>query len=234
MVGDHRPREPVPPEAHRGVQLLDGRLGIVGDACVLAPGQRAVDRLTGAQDVARSSPAPLNAEEHVGLELDCLIAPCRFCSVLICAQRPFPGHASIIKRGLAHQIDLDRPAGARGGPHQRVVGILVGGRSGVRRDRIRAAARAHRQRITNDGPARWGLPRGDERVRPRFIDPVTGDSDPEWTEAETACAAVEQRAEHAGRVKPRHAQPVDGAVRGHERTRVAVTVTRRSALEQTP
>jgi len=47
--------------------------------------ERAVDRLTGVQDVAGSSPAPLNADQHVGLQLDCLIGSRRLGSMLIFA-----------------------------------------------------------------------------------------------------------------------------------------------------
>ena len=140
----------------------------------------------------------------------------------ICAQRPLAGNAAIIERRLAHEVDLDRAVDALGGAHEHVVGVLVGGRPRVGCDRILPAAGPHRQRVAHDHPAGGRLPRGHERVGPRLVDPVAGDVDPERGEPEAARAAVEQRAEHARRVEARDAQPVDRAVRGHERARVAV------------
>ena len=46
--------------------------------------------------------------------------------------------------------------------------------------------------------------------------------DPERPEPERAGSAIEQRPEHAGRVEPRHAQPVDRAVGRHQRAGVTV------------
>ena len=149
-------------------------------------------------------------------------APVGVGSMPIRAQRPLAGKAAIVEPGLAHEVDLDPAVDALGGPHERVVRILVRWRSGVGCDRVLAAARSHRQRVAHDDPARRRLPRRHQRVGPRLIDPVTGDVDPEWGEPEAARAAVEQRTEHARRVEPRDAQPVDRAVRGHKRARVAV------------
>jgi hypothetical protein len=222
VVGDRRAGEPVAPEARGRVELSGGLVGGGRDERFVAPGQRAVHRLAGAQDVAGPSPASLDAHEHVGLEPECLVAAGRIRSMPIWAQRPPAGNAPIVERGLAHEIDLHTAVDAFGGPHERVIGVLVGWRSRVRGNRVLATARSHRERVADDHPARRGLPGSDKRVGPGLVDPVTGNVDPERREPEAARAAVEQGTEHARRVEPRDAQPVDRAVRGHQRARVAV------------
>jgi hypothetical protein len=58
---------------------------------------------------------------------------------------------------LARQIDPDRPARPRVGPHQRVVGVLVGGPTGLGCHRVLSAPWAHRQAAaTPRGIAGWG------------------------------------------------------------------------------
>ena len=222
VVGDRRAGEPVAPEPRRRRELIGGLVGGGGDQRFVAPCQCAIDGLAGAQHVAGPSPAGLDAHEHVGLQPECLVAAGRIRSMPIRPKRPLAGNAPVVERGLAHQIDLDAAVDALGGPHERVVGILVGRRSGVGCHRVLPAPRSHRQRVAHDHPTRRRLPRRHQRVGPRLVDPVTGDVDPEWAEPEAARAAVEQGTEHARRVEPRDAQPVDRAVRGHERARVAV------------
>ena len=222
MVRDRRAGEPVAPEARGRVELIGGLIGGGGHERFVAPCQCAIDGLAGAQDVAGSSPASLDADEHVGLEPECLVAAGRVRSMPIRAQRPPAGNAPIVERGLADEIDLHTAVDAFGGPHERVIGVLVGWRSRVRCNRVLATARSHRERVADDHPARRGLPGSDKRVGPGLIDPVTGNVDPEWAEPEAARAAVEQGTEHARRVEPRDAQPVDRAVRCYERARVAV------------
>ena len=138
------------------------------------------------------------------------------------AQRPLAGMAAVVEPGLAYEVDLDTAVDAVGRPHERVVRILVRWRPAVGRDRVLATARSDRQRVAHDDPARRRLPRRQQRVRPGLVDPVPGHVDPERPEPEAARAAVEQCTEHAGRIEPRDAQPVDRAVRGHQRARVAV------------
>jgi hypothetical protein len=78
--------------------------------------------------VAGSSPAALDAEQHVSLQLNGLIRSWRLGPMLILAEPPVSGDAAIVERRLADEVDLDHPADAPGGPHQRVVGVLIGRR----------------------------------------------------------------------------------------------------------
>jgi hypothetical protein len=117
------------------------------------------------------------------------------------AQRPVAGIAAVVERGLAHEVDLHRAVDASRGADERVVGVLVERRSRVRGDRILPTARTHRQRVAHDHPAGGRLPRRDDRVGPRLVDPVARDVDPERTEPEAARAAVEQRPNTLGESK---------------------------------
>ena len=94
----------------------------------------------------------------------------------------------------------------------RVCGVIVSSPS----------ARAHRQRVAHDRPPRRRLPCRHQRVGPRLIGPAAGHVDPERAETERAGATVQQRPEHARRVKPRDAQPVDRPVGRHQRARMTV------------
>ncbi len=57
---------------------------------------------------------------------------------------------------------------------------------------------------------------------PGLVDPGARDVDPEGSEAERTGLAIKQRPEDAGRVEPRHAEPVDRPVGRHQGAGVAV------------
>jgi hypothetical protein len=97
-----------------------------------------------------SSAPTFDADEQVRLQLECLPGPAHLRVVAICVQRPLARNAAVIERRLADEVDLHHPVDARGRPHEGVVGILVGGWAGVGRDGIFAAARPHRQGVTDD------------------------------------------------------------------------------------
>ena len=107
-------------------------------------------------------------------------------------------------------------------PHQQVVGVVVGRGPGVRRDLVLALTRAHRQGVADLDPAGRGLPGRDQGVGPGLVGPRRRDVDAERPQPEQPGLAVEQRAEHARRVEPGHAQPVHAAVGGDQRAGVAV------------
>ena len=79
------------------------------------------------------------------------------------------GVAAVVEDRLADELDLDAALDALDGAHEHVVGVVVGRRARVRRDRVLAAPRAHRQRVAHDDPAARRLPRRDERVRARLV-----------------------------------------------------------------
>ena len=178
--------------------------------------------LPGLQHVPAPGVVRLDPDQHVGLQRDPLAGASRLGTVAILAERPLARYAAVIESWLADELDLDAPLEALDGPHEHMLGVLVGRRASVRRDRVLATARAHRQRVTDDCPSGRRLPGGDQRVRPGFVGPVARHVDPERAEPEGARAPVEKRSKHTRRVKPRHAQPIDRSVRRNERPGVAV------------
>ena len=130
--------------------------------------------------------------------------------------------AAVVEDRLADELDLDPAVEALHGAHEHVVGVVVGGRARVRRDLVLVIVRAHRQRRADDDPAVRRLPRRLEDVRSRDVHTRRRVVDAERRQSERPGTTIEQAAEHARRVEPRHAEPVDRAVRGDERPGVAV------------
>ena len=194
-----------------------------GDGQALGPRQRAPELLALAQDVPGPDPVGLDPQLHAGPQphglagaagVGHLPAPVH--------QRPVGQGAAVVEDGLADQLHLDLALQAAGRPHQQVVGVVVGRGPGVRRDLVLAHPRAHRQGVADLDPAGRRLPGRDQRVGPGLVDPRRRDVDAERPQPEGAGLPVEQRPEHARRVEPGHAQPVDGAVGGDQRAGVAV------------
>ena len=142
------------------------------------------------------------------------------------------GVAAVVEGGLADELDLDAAVEALDRPHEQVVGVVVGGRPRVRRDRVLVIPRAQRQRVAHDDPARRRLPGRLEDVRPGHVGARRRVVDAERAEAEEPRLPVEEAAEDARRVEARDAEPVDRAVGRDERARCGSrrgTRSRRSA-----
>ena len=189
----------------------------------LRPRQRAVHLVTRAQDAAGPRRVALDAERQVRAQADPLsraLGDRR--PALAAVERPLGRRAAVVEHRLADELDLHDPAEAAGGAHEQVLAVVVRRRAGVGRHRVLAAPRAHDERLAHLEPPGRHLPRRDEHVRAGLVDPLGRHVDAERREAEVARLAVEQRAEHAGRVERGHAQPLDRAVGRHERAGVAV------------
>jgi len=141
---------------------------------------------------------------------------------VVADERPLGRLAAVVEDGLADEFDLDASRDALDRADEQVIRVVVGGRAGVRCDRVFPGRRAHRQRVPDDDPAVRGLPGRLEHVRPWLVDDGGRMIDPERCEAEEAGLAVEQAAEDARRVERGHAEPVDRSVGRHERPCVAV------------
>jgi hypothetical protein len=189
----------------------------------VVPRKGAVGPVAGLEHVACPNSIFLDPEVQIGLQADRRAGTRRIGGVAIVADhRPFPRLPAVVEGGLAHELHLDLPFEALDGADQHVVGVVVGGRPGVRGDRVLVLARAHGQRVADDYPAARRLPRRLEHIRPRLVDDCSGVVDPERREAEEPCLAVEQTAEDARRIETWHAEPVDRPVGGDERSRMAV------------
>ena len=223
MIGDPRPTQPVPPE-HRGAGNAVVRL-IEVFRCreTLAPRERAVQPLAGAQHVTGSHPVAFDAQVHVRAEPDREVGTFRIGGVEGPIQQGPVGRCpAVVEDRLADQFHLDPAVDALGRAHQHVTGIVVRRRARVRGDRVGPERRPHDQGIADDDPTRRRFPRGLEHVRARFVAVGARDVDAERAKAKRARPTIEQTREHARRVELGHAQPVHAAVGSDERTRVAV------------
>ena len=117
------------------------------------------------------------------------------------------GDAAVVEDGLADELDLDAAVDALDRPDEHVVGVVVGGRPRVRRDRVLVVPRPDRERVADDDPARRGLPRRHEDVRARLV--------------RTGRRMVDRRTDRSGR------RPPPG--RARSRTRSASRTTGRRA-----
>ena len=211
------------PEPGRGGQAIARLLDVVRRCEAPGPRQRAVHAVARPEDVARPRPPALDAEGQVGLQPDGLIRPGGVGDVTAAVhERPLGGDPAVVEHRLAHELDLHLTRDALGRPHQHVVGIVVGRRSGVRRDLVLPLVGSHGERVTDDDPAALRVPRRGEDVGAGLIGPRRRDVDPERPHAEVPRLAVEQGGEDARRVEAGHAQPADTSVGGDQRAGVAV------------
>ena len=223
MVGDPGAAEPGSPEADGRVDPLDGLVRRLRCVQIRIPRERAERPLARAEDVPRPDPVLLDPEREVGVQAEALVRAGRLGAVpIVVQQRPGGRLAPVVERRLADELDLDVALEAFDRANEHVIGVVVGGRTRVRRDRVLVAARPHRQRVAHDDPAVGRLPRRLEHVRPRLVDDRSRVVDPERRHAEEAGLAVEQAAEDARRVEARDAQPVDRPVGRDQRAGVAV------------
>ena len=223
VVGHPRPSQPRAPEPRRWRPAGRSPRDVGRRRQSLGPRQGAVALLAGRQHVPGPDPVALHPEREVGLQPDGLARAGRVGGMPAALdQRPFGRRPAVVERRLAHEIDLDGALQAADRAHQEVIGVVVGGRPGVRRDLVLGLPWTHRQRVADQDPARRRLPRRREDVRAGLVDPRGRVVDPEGPEPEVARLTVEQGAEHAGRVEAGDAQPVDRAVGRDQGAGVAV------------
>ena len=174
-----------------------GVLGVRRRGQVLGPGERA-ERLARpcVQHVPGAHRAALDPDEHVGAEPEGLTGAGRVGGVTVpSTQRPGGRHPAVVERRLADQLDLDRALEALDRAHQHVVGVVVGRRPGVRRDRVRALPGPHRQGVVDQHPATRGVPRRRHHVGAGHVGAGGRHVDAVRAEPERAGATVEQVAE---------------------------------------
>jgi hypothetical protein len=107
-------------------------------------------------------------------------------------QRPLVGDATVLQHRLADELDFDAALEAFHRSDERVVRIVIGRRPGVRRDLVVASARAHRQRLADKHPARWGLPGGRDDVRAGLVHPSGRVIDAERCKSKAARLAIDE------------------------------------------
>ena len=223
MVRDSRGAQPVAPEARGRLQPEARFVVALRRGQVLGPGEGAKRPVARLKHVTCPDPLSLDPEREVGLETKLLPGAARVGGVPAAVHcNPLRGNPAVVEDRLADQLDLDVSVETFHGPDQHVIGVVVGRRSRVRRDRVLVVPRPHRQGFADEDPARGRLPGRHEHVRAGLVGPCGRVRDPERAEPEEACLPVEEAAEHARRVERGNAEPVDRAVGGDQRSRVTV------------
>ena len=223
VVGETRPVEPLAPERRRRDDRGVGLVHVGRRRQPLRPRQRAVRPLALAHHVAGTRAVALDADRQVRLQADRRPGAGRVGDLAGAVdERPLGGGAAVVEHRLAHELELDAPLDALDRPHEEVLGVLVGRRPRVRRDRVLLVVRAHHEGVAHHEPAGRRVPGGRQDVRPRHVGARRRGVDAEGAEAERSRAAVQERAEHARGVEAGDAEPVDRAVRGDQGRRVAV------------
>ena len=223
VVRDPCPVEPGPPEARRGGDPRRGVVDVLRSRQPFGPAEGAVGPLSRLEHVPRPHAAAFDPQREVRLEAKGLARAARIgCVAVALDQRPLRRSPSVIEYGLADEVDLDPALEAFDSSYQHVVGVVVGRRPSVGRDRVLVLRGPHRQCVADDDPPGGRLPRRHEHVRPRLVAACGRIVDAERREAEEPCLAVEQAGEDARRIEARYAEPVDRPVRRHQRARVTV------------
>ena len=129
----------------------------------------------------------------------------------------------VVEHGLAVERQLHLAIDAADRPQQDMVRVVVGGRTAVRMGAlVLEVPRPDQQHVTDDDPAVGRTPARLEDIRPGQVTARGRDCHVRGTEAEAARVAIQDRAEHAGRVHPRQAHPLDIAAWCDQRSHVAI------------
>ena len=223
MVGQAGHAQPFTPERGRGAQLGE-RLFVAGRR-LRTPGQRREGMFSLMQDGVPVAARPGQRQPQIGREVQfgpVAWPPRDAVRVILALVAPGSGGRAVVVQRKAVEQQL-RPAFDAGhGAHQHALGDPVAGHPPVAVAARAAAPWPDHQRVGDDEPARAGVPR-------RLQDHGAGDIAPlarvlhvRGAEPEHAGRAVEQRAEDARGVRPRHAQPFDLPARGNQGVGLAV------------
>ncbi len=176
----------------------------------------------GAGDGARA----LEADVEVAGQRQLLLGAGARAGALVIARlgiRPRAEGAAVVEHRLAIHDQLDRSVHAAHRAQQDVLGVVVGGRAALgARPLLLLVPRADQQHVAHDDPAGAGPPACLQHVGAGQVAPRGGHLHVGRPEAEATGVAVQDGAEHAGRVDPRHAQPLDVARRRNQSGRLAI------------
>ena len=182
VVGDAGSPEPGSPEADRGGDAVVSSVDVGRRGEIPGPREGAEEPLPRTEHVAGADPVALHADGHVGEQSDGDPCPGRLGDVAgVVEQPPFGRRHAAVEDRLADQFHLHLPVEALGRADQHVLGVVVGGRAGVWRDRVRPARRSHGQRVAYHHPARGRLPGRRQHVGAGLVRPRRRDMDTERT-----------------------------------------------------
>ncbi len=206
---------------------------------LLGPGERAERLPSGLEDVPAAHAVALDAEGQVRAQADRDARPGAVGRVpVVLLHRPLRRCPPVVERRLAHELDLDVAVEALDRAHEQVIGVVVCGRPGVRRDLVLVVPRVpwsgHREprssrtASSTSSPARSSPARrfgssdaGSRRGR-------SGTSRPGGRAGSRRCSASRRRARTTSRwPRPAPPGPRCGSRRGRRSQRSAGTATAR-------
>ena len=226
MVGELAAVEPVLPVVRRPDEAVV-RLLVRARRRVLAPRQRAERGSPSFIRCARVARGPSKPRRRSVVSRSSTSIVRRLDDGLVVAVAgvvPAAAHAAVVEGRLAVERELHLAVDAAHRAQQDVVGVVVGRRAAVgARALVLVVPGADQQDVADDHPAAAGAPARLEHHRAR-----AGSAAPAGTctsagpRRNSPASRSRMRAEHARRVHPRQAHPLDVAARRDQRARLAV------------
>jgi hypothetical protein len=162
VVGKAAAGEPPAPEVERCLQALLGVGAVVGAVEAVSPAHGNEPLLAGGKRMPGARPVALDADPQVGDQPQDGLAVGRLGGRPVVADHlPARRCAPVVEHRLAYRLDLDLALDALDQAHEHVIGVVVGGRAGVRGlVRVLVVPRADREAVAHDDPAGRAHPGG--------------------------------------------------------------------------
>ena len=225
VVGEPAAGQPVLPVVGRP-HLLLVCVGVAGGRDGATPRQGDEPDVALLEQGAGAGLPALETQPHVGGEGQRDVAALGARPGLVVALTgvlPADVRASVVEHRLAVHDGLHLAGHAADGAQQDVLGlVVVGGAAVGERAVVLVVPRTDQQRVAHDDPAGGGAPAGLKDHRPGQVAAVGRHHDVQRCHPERAGAPAQDGAEHARRVKARHAHPVHRAAGGDQRRHLTV------------
>ncbi len=224
MIGERSVVQPSAPEV-RGPAHARGRVLVRQRRVVVRPRQRDEVAIALLHLVERQRRTSFEPQAHAGRQSEGgVVLASAGDGLAVAGARVLPCRVgpAVVEHGLAVHLDVDAAVDAAELAHQHVFGHDVGRRTAIGPMPLVVAPRPDDQRVAHHEPAGARVPRRLQDVRPRDVAAPRRREQLGRSQPERAGAPIEDRAEHARGVRPRHAQPLDVAARGDERRDLSV------------
>ena len=214
VVGEVTDVDPLPP-ALGGLPHLVGGLFVGLRRGMLGPAQRDEHVVALGHPGARASFPPLQPDPQIGRQPQRRVGVGVFAgardglAVRVGGVFPDGADAVVVESRLAAHHQLNRAAHAAHRTQHDVFGVPVHRSAAMcSGSALDVVPLSHHQRVAHDHPPGVGLPGGFHDQAARQVTARRRHRDAVWADPEMARAAVQDRAEHAGGVRPGHAQPL--------------------------
>ena len=223
MVGEDALLQPAPPVVLRLVHDVVRSLR-VGRRCAVAPGERAERPLAAAQVDMPEGPRAHQVKPHARRQpkFGAGRRRGRDGAVVVVGVRPPLALAPVVEGRKAVQDHLDVALDAIHGPQQALPPDELAGRAAKPLRTGAALPPVEHEAVLDDEPPVRGLPGGLQHERAGHVAALARHDALVRAQAKRAGAAVEHRAENAGRIRPGQAEPLHGPRRRDQGAGLAV------------